>query len=338
MGHSVTLLCCHYPGAAKKEIIDGITIIRRGSRNTFNIVVPFHYLFWLRNEGFDVVIDDINKIPFYTPLFIRKPLIALCHHFFGRTIFQEVGGIPGLYVYLSELLVPFIYRKVPFLTVSPSTIEELCTHGFSPSQFTLAMNAIDHELLTTSSVQKSSHPLFAYFGRLKKYKQVDQLLHAFAIVRKQLPTAELLIVGRGDDESRLKAIASKLNLGTSCQFIGYLPQQEKPAMLGKLWAVINPSIKEGWGIVNIEANACGTPAIAADSPGLRDSVRDGETGLLYPCGNSEALAEKMIALSKDDRLRKQLSENGILFAKHFTWETTAAAVIQQLSDTLRLQI
>lgn len=334
MGHRVTLLCCGYEGAAREETIDGITILRRGSRNTFNFVVPFEYLLRLRHEAFDVVIDDLNKIPFYTPLFVRKPLLALCHHFFGSTIFQEVGVAAGSYVYLSEQLVPLLYKRTPFLTVSPSTIEEMLTRGFSRSQFTLAMNAIDHELLRKGTQAKSEKPLFAYLGRLKKYKQVDHLLRAFALVRRELPTAELRIVGRGDDEARLRALAKELQIEDACTFVGFVSQQEKPQLLEQLWAVVNPSIKEGWGIVNIEANACGTPAIAADNPGLRDSVRHNETGLLYPSGDITALAETMIQFATDEALRTRLAEGGLRFAQQFTWDLTAQAVLTAINAHL----
>ena len=105
MGHRVTLFCSSYPGALPEETLDGIRIIRRGGRNTFNFIVPYYYFTLLRKMKFDVVVDDINKIPFYTPLFVREPLVGLAHHFFGSSIFLEAGLIAGSYVRMAEALV-----------------------------------------------------------------------------------------------------------------------------------------------------------------------------------------------------------------------------------------
>ena len=86
-GHKVTLLCSKYIGSLDEEIVDGIRILRRGNRNTFNFTVPGVYRELIQENDFDIVFDDINKIPFFTPLFVKKPLVAIVHHFFGKTIF-----------------------------------------------------------------------------------------------------------------------------------------------------------------------------------------------------------------------------------------------------------
>ena len=124
-GHRVTLLSCHYDEAPKEEIIDGIRIIRRGKRDFFNYVVPKAYRELRAQENFDIVIDDVNKIPFFTPLFVKEPLLALAHHFFGKSIFLEVSFHYAAYVYLSEMLIKHIYRRTPFAVVSESTRKEL---------------------------------------------------------------------------------------------------------------------------------------------------------------------------------------------------------------------
>ncbi|MCU0463809.1 MAG: glycosyltransferase family 4 protein, partial [Anaerolineae bacterium] len=103
-GHSVTLYCSHFPNAPREEMLDGLRVIREGHRNTFNAFVPWRYLRRFQHEEYDVVVDDVNKIPFYTPLFVRKPLLALAHHLFGKSIFAEAGVLAGLYVYGSEWL------------------------------------------------------------------------------------------------------------------------------------------------------------------------------------------------------------------------------------------
>ncbi len=335
MGHQVTLFCSSYPGAAEEETLDGIRIVRHGGRNTFNFIVPLRYRSRFRHEGYDVVVDDLNKIPFYTPLYVREPLVGLSHHFFGTSIFPEAGPIFGSYVYGAEKLVDLVYKKTPFLVVSQSTLEEFVERGFRRENFTLAMNALDHERLHPTGVPKSSHPTIGYFGRLKKYKSVDHVLRAFAGVRERVPDAELVIIGRGDFQPELERLAGELGIAGCTRFTGFVSEEEKLRLLQELWVVVNPSMKEGWGIVNVEANACGTPAVAADTPGLRDSVKHGVTGLLYPYGRIDLLQEDLLKILFDHPLRESLSRNAIEFARSLTWEQTAAATVDALERAIR---
>jgi glycosyltransferase involved in cell wall biosynthesis len=324
MGHEVTLFCSMFEGADKEEVIDGIKIIRQGSRSLFNFYVPHRYKKQFRFENYDLVIDDINKIPFYTPLYIRnKPLLAISHHFFGKSIFREAGIISGSYVYISEKLVDYVYTKTPFVVVSQSTLDEFLARGFDRENFFIVQNAITQSDYPMKVLNKDDHPSIAYFGRMKKYKCVDHLLQAFALVLKDHPTSQLNMLGTGDFLPYLKNIAKDLNIDNNTQFFGYVTDEQKVYMLSKSWAAVNTSQKEGWGITNIEANACGTPVISADVPGLRDSVSTGQSGLLYEHGNIRELADILIKLIKNKEKREYLSEGAVKWAKSFSWDKSA---------------
>ena len=336
-GHEVTLFCSSFEGASEEETVDGIHIIRRGSRNIFNFIVPWYYLCKLRHEGYDIVVDDLNKIPFYTPFYVRKPLIAISHHFFGTSIFRETWFLTGAYVWFAEKLVDWIYRKTPFLVVSQSTLDEFIDRGFPKENFTLAMNAIDHGKLKPTGVSKSIEPGIGYFGRLKKYKSVDHVVQAFAKVKQGIPEATLTIIGKGSFQPELEQLAKELGVAEATRFTGFVSEEEKLRLLQKLWVVVNPSMKEGWGIVNVEANACGTPAVAADSPGLRDSVVNRETGELYPYGDIAALSERLIRILCDNELRDRYRSNALTFAQSLTWEKTAQITLATLDRIVSKQ-
>lgn len=333
-GHRVTLLCCRYPGAKDEEIIDGIRIIRRGRRNTFNFFVPSAYKALVKNNSYDVVFDDINKIPFFTPLFVKEPIIAIVHHFFGKSIFLEVTFPQACYVYLSERLVPVIYSSVPFAVVSKSTRRELVDRGVR-SKIDLLPNAVDLSRYSVIEGIKSKIPLVGYFGRIKKYKSIDHFLQLIPSVLKKFPQAQFIIVGEGYHRQNLERFAQSLGIDDKVLFTGTVSHREKVVLLNQMWVAVNPSPKEGWGLTVIEANACGTPVVAADSPGLRDSVVKNKTGLLYEYGNIEHMNEAVCRLLKNDKLRANLSKNARKWAEGFNWDNSAELAIELITETLK---
>lgn len=333
-GHEVTLYCCAHGTAPSEEIIDGIKIIREGNRNLFNFFVPLRYFVRFRHEKFDIVIDDINKIPFYTPLFVREPILAISHHFFGKSIFLEAGKIAGSYVYAAEKFMDFVYMNTQFAVVSESTLEEFLKRGFNRDNFSIIPNCIDREKYPFVLSQKNPTPVIAYFGRLKRYKSADHLLKAFALIQKDVPNVELQILGTGDFRPELEKLARQLGIAEKTTFFGFVSDEKKLELLSKAICMVNPSMKEGWGITNIEANACGTPVISANSPGLRDSVSNGESGLLYEYGNVEELAEKLRMILTDAVLSQKLRQGAISWAKKFNWENSAMLMIERCKDVI----
>jgi len=332
-GHKVTLLCCRHAGAADEEYIDGIRIIRKGGRNTFNFIVPSAYCALAKHQRFDVVFDDINKIPFFTPLFVSEPLIAIAHHFFGRSIFIEAAFPLACYVFVSERLVPSVYDRVPFAVVSQSTRRELENKGVR-SKINLLPNAVDLSRYGVIENGKNQTPLVGYFGRLKKYKSIDHFVRAIPDVLTRFPNAQFLIVGEGDNRQNLEKLACILGINDKVQFTGAVSQREKVVLLNRMWIAVNPSPKEGWGLTVIEANACQTPVIAANSPGLVDSVIHKKTGLLYKFGNIEQLTKSINLLLDNEKLRINMGVAARKWAEEFNWDNSAELAIKIISETL----
>lgn len=333
-GHRVTLLCCSHQDLPAEEDIDGIKIIRSGHRNFFNFWVPFLYRKYSNANRYDVVIDDINKIPFYSPLFVKEPLIGIIHHLFGTSIFIESSLPIALYVTTAELLIPKVYRNIPMAVVSNSTKQELVQKGFSADQVDLVYNAVDHAAYRYFPDAKSVTPLVGYLGRIKRYKSVNHLIQAFDIVQREIADAKLLIIGDGDHLPKLKKLVKQLKLDQKVIFTGALQHDQKINSLNRMWVSVNPSPKEGWGLTVIEANCCGVPVIAANSPGLRDSVVDGKTGLLYPYGDEKRLADLIVNVIQNVNLRKNLSEESMAWAVQFNWERSAENMLNVIEKTL----
>ena len=337
MGHAVTLFCSSFPGARPEETLDGIHINRKGGRYLFNFIFLFEYLTRFRRQEFDIVVDDMNKIPFFTPLFVRKPLYGVTHHLFGKSIFLETNFLLASYVYWMERGAVALYkrRRIPFIVGSPSTERELKNAGFRTDDVTLVNYGVDHLTHQSEGAVKSPIPLIGYFGRLKKYKSVDHLLLALPQVRKHVPDLKVMIVGEGDDRPRLEEKTKQLGLEGSVEFTGFVSVEKKVELLQRMWLKVTTSSKEGWGLTVIEANACGTIVLASDVEGLRDAVQDAETGLLYSYGNVDELAEKIGQLLTDEELRKRLTKNAIEWAKRFDWGRAAAETVDLLKRRVR---
>ena len=330
MGHSVTLYCSRFPGSAHAEEIDGLHVIREGGRYLFNFYVPWRYQSRFRKGGFDVIVDDINKIPFYTPLFVDQPLAGIVHHLFGKAIYLEAPFIPASYVYLAEKFAARVYRNTPTAVVSESTRQELVELGFPAGNMVIVPNAVNTKIYAPSEEGGQGSALIGHVGRLKKYKSVDHLLRAFQIILKDIPDARLRIIGDGDIRPDLERLAQELGVSPRVEFTGYLSQAEKVRQLNQMSVAVNCSAKEGWGLTVIEANACGVPVVASDVPGLRDSVIDEKTGLLYEFGNIEQLAQKIMLVLRDENLRNRMRVDALEWGRSFSWEESAKKMISFL--------
>ena len=334
MGHEVTLFCSGFDDAPSREEINGITVLREGGRSLFNYLVPKKYFSEFRSQHFDLIVDDMNKIPFYTPLFVKEPLLGVTHHLFGKSIFLETRLPLALYVYLAEQAAVPVYKRIRFIVGSPSTHAEMVRVGFPEDRTHLIYYGVAHDTFKQMGASQKYPPVIGMVGRLKKYKSVDDLLKAFAIVRRTVHDARLLIVGDGDDKPRLVALAQSLGIDDATTFTGFVSEGEKIRYLNQMSVAVNTSAKEGWGLTVIEANACGTPTVSSDVQGLRDAVLDGETGLLYKYGDPEQLAEKIILLLRDEHLRARLAANALQWSKKFDWGIAAEQTMEVIKKVL----
>ncbi|HEV8480273.1 MAG TPA: glycosyltransferase family 4 protein [Candidatus Eisenbacteria bacterium] len=321
-GATVTVVASGFPGAAPEDEQNGMRILRRGSWWNGNWAAAQCVKQELAGEPFDLVVEDLNKLPYFSPLYAKAPVLTIVPHLFGTTAFAEASWPVAAAVWAHERLIPAIYRDSPFLAISESTRQDLVARGIARERISVSVCGLDHERYRPGG-EKTAHPSVLYVGRLRRYKGVDALLDAFVRVRERLPEARLTVLGDGPHRTTLERRAAALQLGDNVTFTGFVPSAEKVQKLQSAWVSALPSPKEGWGLTVVESNACGTPVVASRSPGLVDSVRDGESGILVPHGDATALADAILSVLTREELRQRLSRGGLAWAQRFTWERCA---------------
>ena len=311
--------------------MDGIQVTRVGGRHSFALRGRGAVRRALRERQFDVVVEDINKVPLFLPTLTRLPFVAIVPHLFGTTVFEEASAPLAAVVWAAEKPVPWVYRKAGFHAISESTRDDLVHRGVARERIVVIHPGVDAGWYCPDpATRRAERPTFLYLGRLKRYKGVEFALRAVAAARAARPDITLDICGQGDDRPRLERLAQELGLRDAVRFLGFVAEEEKRRLLRQAWAVVFPSPKEGWGITNVEAAACGTPAMASDSPGLRESVRHGVTGYLVPHGDAGALAERMKALAADRALVERLGHAARAFAEGLSWDAAAHATVEHI--------
>ena len=334
-GHQVRLICSGWGAAPARVWLDGVEVLRVGGRRTFTLFGRGAVRRAVRQRRPDVLVEDINKLPLFLARATNVPFCAIVPHLFGETAFQEATWPTAATVWAAERPLPWAYRRAAFHAISESTRDDLVGRGVDPGQVRVIHPGVDSTHYAPDPAGcRTAAPSFLYVGRLKRYKGIALAIQALAISRRQRPDLRLDIAGTGDYRPELERLAAGLGLAGAVTFHGFVSDPAKLALLRATWANVFPSSKEGWGITVVEAAACGTPSLASDSPGLRDSVRDGETGFLVPHGDVNALAARMLDLASTPALVERLGRAARKFAEGLTWDRTAELTERHLEDII----
>ncbi len=330
-GHSVTLVTSGFPGGPARATLDGIQVRRHARRYSFALVGQAAIRRALREDPYDVVVEDINKLPLYTPALTSLPVYVIVPHLFGTTAFREASWPVAALVWLAEQGIPGEYRRAWFHAISQSTREDLIRRGIPAERIQVTYPGVDVAWFTPDGgTPRAAVPTFLYGGRLKRYTGLATAVEAMGLLRQRGCEARLEIAGDGDDRARLERLVAGQGLEGAVTFLGFVAEARKRELMRRAWAVVFPSAKEGWGISNVEAAACGTPAVAADSPGLRESVRQEETGLLVPYGDAAAWAGALQRLAQHPEQVGRLGAAARQFAQTFSWDRAADETESQL--------
>lgn len=323
-GHTVTWFSRTFAGGKSEELIDGIRIIRRGNR--FTVYWEAYRYYRSLTKKPDKVIDCVNTICWQTPLYVpRHSRIAYVNQLAKEVLFYELPPIISHLAYVLEPLEYLTYKSTRFVCYSPSVRNDIASFGIPLSHIKTFPIGIDHVRYTPG--KKSKSPLFLFVARLTAMKRPDVCIAAMSVVVKSVPDAKLAIVGYGPMEQRLDALIRRFGLQHNVFLVNkdhlYFdkhPKDQKVKLMREAWALLLPSVKEGWGMVVTEAAACGTPSIVTDVTGLRDSVDHHQTGLVDGTYvNKTSLAQAMLYIIHDKNMRDKLSKNAMRKARKYTW-------------------
>jgi glycosyltransferase involved in cell wall biosynthesis len=300
-GHSVTLLC---GGATEQR---PYTVVRSGGTYSQFVRAPVRY--WRGLRDVDLVVEVCNGMPFFAPLWSGRPQICLVNHMhteLWRMMFPR--PVAALGQFAESRVLPWVHRRNLFLTVSGSTADALREIGVGADRIRQICNGV---VQPDPLLPRSAEPLFLALGRLTEYKRIDMLLRLWDRVR-MVTGGRLVIAGDGPERRRLEAMA-----GPGVEFLGRVSEEEKHRLLCSAWLLLHPALIEGWGIVIAEAAIRGTPAIGFDVPGLRDSVVDGQTGILVR--NEGQFASAWASLALDRQRAEQTGERARIRAERLHW-------------------
>jgi glycosyltransferase involved in cell wall biosynthesis len=317
------LLCCGFEGAPAHDVHRGVRITRVGRRLSYYARVPGEVRRRIARGEVDLVVEELSKVPYLTPLYAGPvPVLVLHHHLHGLTAFRQVGPAIAAAAVTLEATLPFVYRGTPFLTVSESSRRDLVRRGVREEAIDIVPNGIDHARHRPAPVEGRA-PVVISVGRLEPYKHIDLLLRAMPRVLADVPDAKAVIVGRGQSDADLKRLARGLGIVHAVTFTGYVGDREKAALLQQAAVHVQCSRKEGWGLSVFEAYACGTPVVAMRVPGLIDSVQDGITGRLVHKPHPRPLAAAIVRLLTHEDERVELAQRAMTWVATFSWDRMA---------------
>lgn len=329
-GHIVTLFSERYRGAVSDEMIDGVSIIRRGIWWSVHLYAMFYYFFRFR-KTVDIIVDEVHWYPFFSILYARHKTVLLVCEVADKLFFRLLPYPFALFARFVEKIYIFLYRSSPVLAISESTKASLLGEGFDSACVTVIPMGLSLPKIVRRYPKASTLTLIVV-ARLQKFKGIADAIAAFARIQMSIPSANLWIVG-GDSEGYqkdLERIAKNLGVYPHVKFFGRVQEEKKFELLARAHILLMPSIHEGWGLVVPEAASQGTPAIGYRTAGVQEVIVDGKTGVLVEAGKSEILAEETLNLWKDQRRYHRYQEAGIKRAESMNWDTTARVALSVL--------
>ena len=330
-GHSVQLITAGYKNAKQHDFLNGVEVFRSGNRYSSYLKAYGVY----KKMGLpkvDVVIDEMNTLPFAAGLYTRADKKILLTYQLAREVwfYQMIFPI-SLIGYLTEPImlrvINRLYHKV--LTESESTKNDLKKYGFKNIDiFRVGMETKPIETLP----QKITPRTVLSLGAVRPMKRTLHAVKAFEYARDTDSSLKMIVAGDISTKYAKKVLSyiQSSRHSSSIDIKGRVSIEEKMDLMKESGVILVTSIKEGWGLIITEANSQGTPAIAYDADGLRDSVKANETGILSPSGNPKLLGLEINKLFSDDSIYNSLRQNAWSLSKDFTFDNSYADFLKKI--------
>jgi glycosyltransferase involved in cell wall biosynthesis len=332
-GHAVTHLTSGYAGAAEREQTAGVETIRAGkNRYLHPLKAIAHYNLRLRNK-FDIVIEEVNATPYFSVLTEKRAKRFLFYHHLEREVWLHEAPRPlnliGYHI-IEPLATRLLGRSgVPLITVSESTRQEMTKYGFKPDLAHIISEGIElTPLADLSRTRKFDRPTMLSLGGIRAMKRTLDQIKAFELAKNFVPNLQLKLVGdaHGKYGQKVMEYIGRSPHQTDIDYLGKIAHRDKPRIMRSCHLISVTSVKEGWGLIVTEAASQGTPAVVYDVPGLRDSVRHNQTGLITN-ETPEAMATAIAELLHDKPRYQDL--------RHAAWEWSKQITFDQSYKDLK---
>jgi glycosyltransferase involved in cell wall biosynthesis len=328
-GHTVTFVASSFRQSPDEETIDRIHVVRVGPLLSVALRTFVYYMLRCRGR-YDVVVAEGfggSRIPRLTPLYVKAPIVSEWRQLHRELFAAQYPSVLLPLLNLSERATAFVHRKTFVLAYTPEWKEAFARFGFRRENIVVVPVSIREEWVDRERNAPVAEATIAWIGKFRRYKCPDHIIRAMPAIIRERPDARLILAGRHDDrryEDELAALVGRLGLASNIEFRFDLAEREKHRLLSGCRLFVLPSSVEGFGIVVLEANACGVPVVA--STGVPESVvSEGRNGLRYPFGSLEDLAASSLRVLNDDALYLRLSVGGTQFVREFTWKRVGAA-------------
>lgn len=337
-GHSFHWFSPEFEGSKVKEDFEGIKIERFGFFGLVHLWTFFRF-FPRWSQTSDLYIEDYHGVSLGISTYISKPSVILVHEVAGD-IWKQMWKFPLSWIgYYMEKFIFHFLKNSWFIAVSESTRRDLILHGISPARIFLISEGSNLSPVEKPMARKERKEQFVFVGRVCKMKRVDLLLGAFAELLTFYPEARLVLAGKMDPDFQQEYdfLINSLKLSKNVLFKGFVSTEEKTQLMQESLALVSASMHEGFGLIVVEANSQGTPALTFNVPGYRDLIENGKNGFMVDYPEIRSFAGRMREiLGMELEKYKELCQSSLVTSRKYSWDQTAddfQNIISKITDT-----
>lgn len=314
-GYTIILLSGGWKECEPTETIQGIEIHRVGKNIGPHAAAP---IFIAKNK-FDLIVNDLgHAIPWFSPVLMRKKNIAFFHHLHARTLTGQVSPLLAKIIMAIERCYFIIYHGTTFVTESNTSESDLLNLGIKYKKIVKIPPGVDRKLFHPSD--KTQYPTIVYFGGMRKYKRPQEVLFLLESLTHKVTHIKLFMIGYGPEMTNITHLVNELHLQNFVELKGRITNEQLSHIVAASWLNVHTAVTEGWGFSVLEASSAGTPTVAYDVPGIRDSIENGFNGLKVKDGDKEALSKAAFSILSDP---EKWWTSSVEVAKKYSWDRTA---------------